>query len=73
MLRDLLLSLLLLICSCSTLQTEEYDEFEPFYVSVNGTGLWFQNEGPHNKKVTSGRNTKTTGELDLNTLTITVF
>lgn len=52
--RILLLSLLLLLCSCSTLQNEEYDEFEPFYVSVSGTGLWFQNEGTPEMVLCSG-------------------
>lgn len=33
------------MCSCSTFKNEEYVKFEPMYISINGTRLWFQDEG----------------------------
>ena len=42
------------MCSCSTFQNEEYVKFEPMYVSVNGTGLWFQDEGTPKMVLCSG-------------------
>lgn len=54
MLRSSSFFMALFICSCSTFEREENEKFEPMYVSVNGTPLWFQNQGTPEMTLCSG-------------------
>jgi hypothetical protein len=62
MLRLSIFCLALLTCSCSTFKGEKYNSVEPMYVAVDGTALWFQNEGTSEMVLCSGHTCLSVGQ-----------